>query len=511
MTAKGRYEKLKGERREYLERGRAAAELTLPYLLTREGLTPTEDLPTPYQSIGARGVNNLAAKMLMSLFPVNQPVFRMAIDDATLEELAGAEGQRALVEEALNRIERITTSQIEGLAYRPALYEALRHLIVVGNILLYVNPKTGKLRIHPLTRYVCKRDADGVVVELVIKECVIFSALPKSTQEALLTNDKAKAEIEEEDELDIYTHVRLVNDKYVVYQEVEGEQVEGTDGVFTKDKVPYIAIRFNRVDGEDYGRSYVEEYIGDLISAEGLSQAILEGAAGSARLLFLVNPNGTTDKEDLANAPNGEFVDGTANDVQALQVQKGADMRVAMEQNRDLLERLAYAFLLNSAVQRSGERVTAEEIRFMAQELESALGGIYSILSQELQLPLVTLVMAYLERKGKLPKLPKDTVQPVVVTGIEALGRGQDLQRLQQFVGAISPLPEAVGRINTGDLIKRVGASLGIDMKGLIKTDEEMQAAMQQQQLAQMGQNAAAPVAGQIAKAVAEGVKPNAA
>ena len=52
---------------------------------------------------------------------------------------------------------------------------------------------------------------------------------------------------------------------------------------------------------------------------------------------------------------------------------------------------MSYAFLLNTAIQRDAERVTAQEIRYMAQQLETAMGGIYSLLSQEFQLPLVTI------------------------------------------------------------------------------------------------------------------------
>ena len=50
--------------------------------------------------------------------------------------------------------------------------------------------------------------------------------------------------------------------------------------------------------------------------------------------------------------------------------------------------RLGAAFLLNTAVTRDAERVTAQEIRMQAQELESSLGGVYSRLANELQLPL---------------------------------------------------------------------------------------------------------------------------
>ena len=54
---------------------------------------------------------------------------------------------------------------------------------------------------------------------------------------------------------------------------------------------------------------------------------------------------------------------------------------------------MSYAFLLHTAIQRDAERVTAQEIRYMAEQLETAMGGVYSLLSQEFQLPLVKILM----------------------------------------------------------------------------------------------------------------------
>ena len=151
-----------------------------------------------------------------------------------------------------------------------------------------------------------------------------------------------------------------------------------------------------------------------------------------------------------------------------------------------------YAFLLNTAIQRQAERVTAQEIRFMAQELESALGGVYSILSQELQLPLVNILMERMQSTQKIPKLPKGTVTPVIVTGVEALGRGNDLQKLREYVIDLVQLanvsPETIQRINFGDLVARLATGHGIDTIGLIKTEEQLQAELQQQQEAQQQQ-----------------------
>ena len=120
------------------------------------------------------------------------------------------------------------------------------------------------------------------------------------------------------DDLDIYTSITRVNDDFFWYQECKGEKIPNTDGRSKIDVCPFIPLRFIRVDGEDYGRGYVEEYRGDLISLESLMQAIIEGAAASAKTLFLVNPNGITRASTLAKAPNGAIREGTAADISVM-------------------------------------------------------------------------------------------------------------------------------------------------------------------------------------------------
>ena len=194
----------------------------------------------------------------------------------------------------------------------------------------------------------------------------------------------------------------------------------------------------------------------------------------------------------IADAPNGGIVSGDANDVTTLQANKFNDFRVAQETMQKITERLSFAFLLNSSVQRQAERVTAEEVRYMAQELETALGGIYSVLSQEFQVPLVNLLLAKMQKEGKMPKFPKDTLKRQIVTGLEALGRGQDLNKLSTFLQYLQPLGQEViaQELNIDDYIDRLGASLGIDTQGLVKSEEqkaqEQEAAIQAQQQQQM-------------------------
>ena len=483
VTAKSWYEKEQGNRDPYLRRAREASKLTIPTLITEEGDKSGEKLKTPFQSVGARGVNNLSSALLMSLLPPNAPFFRLSLDEKAKAEMEGIEQVKTEVATTLSTLERNIHKEIEGNGFRVGLFEALKHLIVSGNVLLYV-PKEGNMRVFHLDRFAIQRDPMGNVERIVVKEEIAKHLAPEEAQ----TSDSPSGG----DTVSLYTSITYLDSEQVeVYQEINGVHLGDSYGTFPKETCPYLALRLNRVDGEDYGRGYVEEYLGDLESLEGLTQAIVEGSAASAKLLFLVAPNGTTRKSRIATAANGAIIDGSANDVSVLQTQKHADFRVAFETINQIQERLNYAFMLTESAIRKAERVTAEEVRLVTQAIERQLGGIYSVLSQEFQLPLVKIVMKRMQSSGRLPKMPKNMIHPMVVTGIEALGRGNDLNKLDSFIAGIGQIlgPEAVQQfVNMSEYLDRRAAALGIDTQGLIKSQEELQQEAQQAQQMQMMQ-----------------------
>ena len=113
-TAANKYENMAAGRETYLTRARRSAELTIPTLMPPSGHSSATEYPTPYQSVGARGVNNLASKLLLTLLPPNSPFFRLTIDDYDLAALGG--DARGKAEEALSRIERSAQQEIESKA-----------------------------------------------------------------------------------------------------------------------------------------------------------------------------------------------------------------------------------------------------------------------------------------------------------------------------------------------------------------------------------------------------------
>lgn len=492
QTAASLYASLESTREPFLTKARRCAELTLPFVCPPNGMAQGQELPTPYQSLGARGTNNLAAKLLLSLLPPNTPFFKLSVDRFALKKISKDPKTKTALEEALSEIEQAAQTEIETSAARTTASEALVHLLVAGNGLIEV-PSKGNLKFTRLDRYVMQRDPMGQPLLIIIKETVAPNTLPVELRQPTPPKAKGKTsatsanepEKGKEKTVDIYTVCQREPLMWNVWQEIRGQVVASSKGTYKNGKLPFIPLRFFKVDGEDYGRGFIEQYLGDLISLESLSQSIVEGAQAAARVIFLCSPNGITDATTVAKADNGAVVPGREEDVKALQLGKFADFRTAYEEKQDISQRLKEAFLLMSGVQRNAERVTAEEVRALIQELETSLSGVYAVLAQEFQLPLATAFMERMASDGRLPTLPKKIVSPTIVTGVEALGRGNDIQKLRAFTADVQQTfgPEVFSRhIDVSEYFTRLGTALGLNIKGLVRPAEEVAAEMQQQQ-----------------------------
>lgn len=498
LTAAARYQRLVTSRDAYLQRARDCSKVTIPTLIPDAGEKDRGTLKTPYQSLGARGVNYLASKLLITLFPPNSAFFKLEIDDLVLRATEGGPEIKAEFDSALVNVEHAVMTAMETANGRASMHEAFKHLLVGGNVLLYVAEEG--FRVIHLNRYALCRDPMGHVIEIVVEEEVYPEVLPADFLEAANADDDDSEGYSSQKTLKLYTHIEYENDKVHWYQEAKGKEIPGTHGMCDTDVSPWIPLRFNRVDGEEYGRGYVEEYYGDLLALEALYQAVLEGSAAAAKILFLVNPNGTTRPRTLANAANGSIIQGNATDVTVIQSQKAQDLSIANSVIDRIEGRLQFAFLLNTAIQRPGERVTAQEIRYMSQELEAGIGGLYSILTQELQLPLVRRLMHVMRKQRKLPAFPKGDggkalVNPKPVTGLEAIGRGDDRNKLVDFITTVGQVlgPDVLQKyINVDEALRRLANSESIDTTNLVKTKEQLdgEAAAANEQMVQQQQQA---------------------
>lgn len=501
MKARDRYTQLSRGRSQFLDTAVECSRLTLPYLIQEDlSSQPThQKLHTPWQSVGSKCVVNLAAKLMLALLPPQTSFFKLQIRDDKLGEEIPRE-IRSELDLSFSKMERMVMDYINASSDRVVVHQALKHLIVSGNALIFMG-KEG-LKNYPLNRYVINRDGNGNVCEIVTKELISRKILAMDLPEPLPNSpgdDGYKTGSDDQD-VEVYTYVRLDdNGRWVWHQEALDRIIPGSRSTAPKTANPWLCLRFNTVDGEDFGRGRVEEFLGDIRSLEGLSQAIVEGSAAASKVVFLVSPSSTTKPKTIADAGNGAIVQGRPEDVGVVQVGKTADFRTAAEQINNLERRISDAFLLLNV--RQSERTTAEEVRLTQMELEQQLGGLFSLLTVEFLVPYLNRTLHILQRNRELPKIPKDLVRPQIVAGVNALGRGQDQQSLIMFIQTLTQTlgPETIGQfLDPGEFIKRLAAAQGIDVLNLVKTQETMeQERMQQQQM--MQQQSLMEQAGQLA------------
>ena len=291
------YRRLQSDRDHYLDRARVAARLTIPYLIP-ETNEPTaahkESYAVPWNGIGARGCLNLASRMLLALLPPTQQFFRFSLDEAELAKQGVPPDQKSQVEEALSKVERLVLREIEASNDRVVFHEALLHLIVGGNALLYVS--TEGLRVFHLNRYVCSRDPMGNPLKVVTCEELELGQLPKNVQEICYQEeDELKGIVDrdykpdgKEKTVKLYTYIRWEENTVHWHQEVKGQIVPGTEGRSPKEISPWLPLRMTHVAGAPYGVGYVESAaIADLQTVEALCQAIAEGSLASSKVVLM--------------------------------------------------------------------------------------------------------------------------------------------------------------------------------------------------------------------------------
>ena len=480
MTAKERYDHLSNDRTQFLSEAEDATKLTLPYLIRghEENARGMKQLKTPWQSVGAKGVVALASKLSLSLVPPQTSFFKLQLDESQLGEEFSPEVKSEL-DLSFAKIERTILDAIAASDDRVVIHQALQHLVVGGNALIFMG-KTG-LKLFPLNRFVIERDGNGDVIEIVTKERIakklIDKVLPPDDDPPLVTSELPA----DKDEVDVYTHVTRDNNRFIWHQEVYNKVLPGSNSKAPVDATPWLPLRFNTVDGEAYGRGRVGQFIGDLKSLEALSQAIVEGSAAASKVIFVVSPSSTTKPQTLASAGNGAIVQGRPDDIGVVQVGKTADFQTAYEMMGRLEQRLSEAFLILSV--RQSERTTAEEVRMTQMELEQQLGGLFGLLTVEFLVPYLNRKLSVFQKTGEIPRIPKGMVKPIIVAGINSLGRGQDVQALGQFLTTIAQTmgPEAIQQyINPDEVIKRLAAAQGIDVLNLVKSVQEVQQEQQQ-------------------------------
>lgn len=501
-----------------LEIVRECARLSIPSALPPEEQQEDYLLPENHQSLGARGVTNLVGKTTLGVFPPDRPWAgqEVAAEDqydpdvppAVLQLVADRLFLQDLLIIATLESANLDYNRGDMLGFRTLKRQAIQQCIVTGDVLERLDSQY-RLTVFRRDRFVTRRFDNGQVSYHVTWEPKDPLELgEEAVEEVGLKWDELRKTPAHERVRRLYTKIEWcpVDRDWLIEQELNGH-------VFNTSEEPlsnHFSTPFDLAPGENYGRGLIELNRGDLASFDALCRTTLEFAATAAKCHPVINPGSEIKPEDLLKRSGqvliGRVVNGVVQDVGMLQANRLSDFQVVHLAKEQIRADLGRAFLLDSESVRKSERTTAFEVQEVTiQELQGALGGIYTPIADRMQLPLFLRTRWQLEKDKKLPTMPEEQKKHVrirVLSGIEALSRMARATRMLSFAEVVRNLGPAVAGFLNYDVLLGVLARLqGIYEPNLIKSPQERE---QDKQAAlalaaqQAGQEKAVDVAGNV-------------
>ena len=477
QTLADRFRLFDGRRQTRTDLARKCASLTIPSILPPSGWTSDTVLPQPFSSIASRGVTAMASRMLSALMPLNDsPFFRFGLKN-------GAEATPE-VKGYLETLSYQVFNKVVSQNLRETIFQALQNLIILGDVLVIMDNDFSFKNLR-IDQYVIQRNIQGKVMEIIHVEYQPTDTVDQYDDRSdigLQTRMGYKT---------IYCQYYLDEDKKLWYSKKEDTEGNVLDeGEYTV--LPLIPLRWYGITGENYGRSHCEDILGDLISLENYTQSHIEGMAASSTFWIGVDPAGMTELDDISSASNGTFIPARQADIFCISPAQTLNPQVASTANAvaEMRREVADAFLMTRSAIPSGDRVTATAIRMIGSELETVLGGAFSAIARDLMEPIIKRTIFIMLNNGDMDERMYDqffdkegTLQTEIITGLQALSRDSDLQKLMQMGEMVRNLPpQALQTFKWDSYATALISSLGFDSRMWVKSAEEVAQEQQQQQ-----------------------------
>jgi hypothetical protein len=464
-----------------VERAEHYARFTIPSLMvdpleSSGSATTVAAVKHDFQSLGSLLVNNLAAKVSLALFPSGMPNFKIEQSEA-LQELAKREGaSESDLKTALATMERNSSRRIFLNGGQHKLVRASKLLITTGDCLIYRDPKAFRFTVWSRQSYAVRRKSSGELRCVILKQRMPFDELDQVHQDKI--QQQKGAQYGRKVEIELFTKVDYMRPGVVeVIEESCGVELQRTQ--YPEHLCPYILPVWSLADGEHYGRGLVEEYAGDFARLSLVTEALGLYELNALELLNIVDESAGGVIDDYQDAEIGDYVPGKVGAITAYERGDYNKIQAINASLAPLTQRLTQAFMY-TGMMRDAERVTAEEVRMVAEEAEATLGGVYSLLSESMQVPLAYLTMAEYAASqtnaSLLRGIINKDVYPAIITGIPAMTRAAEVTALRLVAADIATilpaLVQASNQIDPAKVVEIIANARGVDISSISKSAE---------------------------------------
>ncbi len=505
-TIRQQFQRMDGERTYRIRSSEMYAYYTIPSIFPRDDNDDNSQGVGMLDSHGSAVANHFANKLVSTMFSPNRPFFRLspASDSKTATEIEDAQDNdadpdgQAQATALLNgfrtkatRMEKKAVAYLEKISYRTAAVEMAKLIVITGDGVIK-NPNDGRTpSVYNMKDYVCLKDNEGQDMILIVVDAKAFGAFSHDIQEKLRASTNKTTYLPTTN-VSIYTKYELQMDgRYAITQATdEVDLLHDEEVLVTKEDMPHTHLSWNLHRNENYGRGLVEDFAGSFHMIDAVSRTMAQLTARIASQKILVDPQSGIDVEELNRADSASYVSGRADGISTESLVNTQDI-LALDQIMEGHKRqISAAFLYGSGTTRQAERVTAEEIRESAAELEIAHGGVYSRFSSDWQQKAANESVKAVSG-GPISK----DIDTQIVTGMNSLSRQGEMQAVRVWVEDLSLLnavPEDVRAILKPEKFADYTAiQRGVDHGAFVMTDGEIkqkreaEAQQQQQMMAQ--------------------------
>lgn len=510
------WNEMETEKGDLIDRSEAYARWTVPSVMQRKFNSNVEQEKGSVM-IGARLVNHLANKIVDTLYPVSGRFFTVALTPEALLDLEKEMGEentaliQAAVRDSTSKLEKVAMRKLNLTEYRPVAINAAKHLIITGNSLLR-RMKSGRRIHYGVNRYGCRRDIEGKEIEVVLYDKKMFKTFDEKTRTTIEEACKMhhRQHPTDKDEVELLTRYSMQPDgRWKIEQEADGVDLNN-DQIVSEDDYDLLLLTWNLSTGDNYGRGLVEDHAATFHQLDVTTDAVTDLMAIVCDVKFLVRPGSALGMQirELNSAKRGAYFAGNKDDISTPELNKRGDLDVMVGAIAKWEQDLSAAFLLSNV--RQAERVTAEEIRLIASELESAFGGLYSNLALSWQQKEADYAINQIDFAKEIGS-GIELFEVLVTTGLESLSRQGQIDNLRLAINDLALMqgvPEEMrAAFNPMLFASFIFTNRSVDIKEFLYTEEQMQA-NQQQALAEAGrlqqQGAEANVAEHAGKAAVD-------
>lgn len=492
MTISSKFKELEDNKRNYITRAENISKLTIPKIFPVESKKDGK-LDEPEQSLGSIGVSTLASKLMLILFPPSgstkysidelsikkrndileftKNVFNtLEIDEETkienIKKIDKEKNTSSGLKTALRLLEKKQDALLNNSDIINKISYGMLHFIITGNFAFFID-KDMTSRLYSLRDYVVDRDRNGELIEVIARDYVSFYSLNEEQQKKIL-NESGKKE-EELKEISLYLQSKKKSkNKWEIKEFADDVEMRSWE----LENNPIIVPFSDKESGNIYNYGIANEIYGDLNAYEQLSKNTKQVSAAASKILFLVKKGSTNVVRDLVNAKNLDFVYGDAEKIRTLQIDKINDLNIVNNEKQELKTRISMFFMLNSAAQRDGERVTKFEIQKIIQDIDASFGNLYSILSREIQYPLAKIMLEYLKKNDELKNLIPDDLEINIVSVKQALANEINLNNLMFLIDSAGKMGD-VRKINNTSVLQEICKISDMNFNDLVLDDSE--------------------------------------